>query len=203
MKTYYILFLATLFSSCNLGLTKCEDVQEWKINGYKIVKSKCLGPVGLHYYPLSLYKDKTFLGENGFQKDSCTITFQPGNSSYLIFNICDNSLSQIKPDKKEIDLKTVDSVQMFSNIFKQTKLLSLKQIETFIKDWNKSKVSDYRSGNVDSVFYPTIEYRLTVWADTNKSEFLCRNYLLSNRTNWTYYINQKEDTSYFDKIWNK
>jgi hypothetical protein len=201
IEAYLILLLVIFFCSCNLNLTKCEDVKEWKIGEYKIVKSDCLGPAGPHYYPLSLYKDKTFLGGTGYQDDSCTITFQPRSSNYFIFNICNNSFTEIKPDKKVIDIKSIDSVQIFSNTYKQTKLLSAKQISSFIEDWNTSSVSDYRKGNVDSVFFPTFEYKIIVWSGTGKSEFLCFNHLISNRTHWTYYINQKEDTAYFDKLW--
>ena len=200
--TYCLLFLIA-FSSCNLELTKCEEIKNWKIGDYKIVKSKCLGPAGPHYYPLSLYKDNKFLGENGFQKDTCTTTFQADNDLYLIFDICQNTVVEIKPQKKQIDLTSVDSVQIYSNTLNQTKLLAKSQLQKFIKDWNNSKVSDYRSGHIDSVFYPTFQYKLIVYSGTNTKEFLGGNYLISDRTNWTYYINGKEDINYFNKLWDK
>lgn len=202
-STYYVIFLLTILCSCNLGLTKCEDVQEWKIGDYRIVKSNCLGPVGPHYYPLSVYKDKKHLGDNGYQKDSCTITIQPDNDLYLIFNICDNSFSELNPDKKEIDINGVDSMIIFSNQLKESKALSKKQIVSFVKDWNKSKPSDYRDKNLDSIFFPTYQYKLTVYLKNHKREFLCFNFLINDRTKWTYYISKDEDTNYFNKLWTK
>ena len=169
-------------------MTKCKDIQEWKIEDYRIVKSNCLGPVGPTYYPLTVYKNKNHLGDNGYQKDSCTITIQPENDLYLIFNICDNSLSQIKPDKREIEINNVDSIAMFSKEMRISKYLTKSQIGKFIKDWNNSKTSDYRDKNLDSIFFPTYQYKLTVHMKNEKREFLCFNFLINDRTKWTYYI---------------
>jgi hypothetical protein len=203
LTTYYFTIFLTIFCSCNLDLTKCEDVQEWKIGEYRIVKSDCLGPAGPNYYPLTVYKNKKYLGDNGYQKDSCTITIQPDNDLYLVFNICDNSFSEIKPAKKEIDINNVDSITMFSNQLKESKFLSKKQIENFVNDWNKSKPSDYRDKKLDSIFFPTYQYKLTVHLRNDKREFLCFNYLINDRTKWTYYISKNEDTDYFNKLWTK
>ncbi len=131
---YFLFISLTILCSCNLGLTKCKQIQEWKIGEFRIVKSDCLGPAGPNYYPFSVYKGKRHLGSNGFQKDSCIITIQPEDDLYMVFNICDNSLSEIKPEKKEIDINEVDSITIFSNQFKQTKPLSAKQIERFVRD---------------------------------------------------------------------
>ena len=196
-----LLFFLSLFYSCNLGLTKCEEMESWEIEGYKIIKSKCLGPAGPHYYPISVYKDNKFLGENGIPKDSCITAFQARNDLYIFFNVCEKSLKEIRPEKKEIKLSTVDSIQIYSNGLNETKFLTKEQVEKFIGDWNKSKVSDYRNNHIDSIFFPTFQYKFTVFSRGGKREFLGANYLISGRTHWTYYITDDEDTKYFYKLW--
>ena len=184
-------------------MTKCEDVQEWKIENYKIVESRCLGYAGPPYYPLAVYDGGKSLGNTGFRKDDCTITFQATDDLYIIFDICKSKLTEIKPDKKQIDIATVDSVIIFSNELHQSKLLDRKKVEKFIKDWNKSRTSDFRDKPVDSVFYPTFQYKFTVYTTNGQKEFLGANYLISNRTKWTFYINDDKDIEYFNKLWSK
>ncbi len=199
--TYCILFSLIIFNSCNLGLTKCKDIDTLEISYYKIIKSECLGPAGPHFYPLSIYQSGKLLGSNAHQKDPCTITFQPKNDSYLIFNICQKDLIEIKPDKKQISLDDVDSVQIFSNKLKQTKSLTKNQVNKFISDWNNSKASDYRDENIDSIFHPAFQYKLTVYVQGRTTEFLGSNFLVNNRTHWVYYIVHERDTNYFHNLW--
>jgi hypothetical protein len=203
LSAYYLISFVTVFCSCNLGLTKCEDVQEWTIENYRIVESRCLGPAGPPYYPLSVFKGSKSLGTTAFQKNSCTITFQAKSDQYLFFDICNNKLTELKPDKKQIDIALVDSIKMFSNQLNENKLLSKKSSEKFIKDWNNSKTSDYRDKPIDSVFYPTYQYKLTVYTKKGLREFLGANYLISDRTQWTFYINADEDIEYFNKLWTR
>jgi hypothetical protein len=203
MIKYSLLLFIIISASCNSELTKCEQIQEWKIENYKIIKSKCLGPAGPPYYPLGIYKGTKFFGDIGFQKDDCTITFQATSDLYSIFDICKNQLTEIKPDKKLIELSTVDSIQIFSKDLNQNKRLSQDLVDKFIKDWNKSKPSDYRDKPVDSVFYPSYQYRLTVYSKSATTEFLGLNFLVSNKTKWTYYIDDSEDVDYFTKLWAK
>ncbi len=200
---YCLIISLTILCSCNPGLTKCKQIQEWKIGEFRIVKSDCLGPAGPNYYPFSVYNGKRHLGGNGFQKDSCTITIQPEDDLYMVFNICSNSFSEIKPEKKEIDIKEVDSITMFSNQLKQTKPLSAKQIERFVRDWNNSRASDYRDKHLDSIFFPNYQYKLIVHLRNGQREFLGFNYLINDRTQWTYFISKNEDTNYFNKLWTK
>jgi hypothetical protein len=110
------------------------------------------------------------LGESGFQKDSCIITFPAKNDLYLLFNICQKSLNEIRPEKRGIKLSTVDSIQIYSNSLNQTKLLTKDQVEKFIGNWNKSKVCDYRDKHIDSIFFPTFQYQLTVFSKGGKRE---------------------------------
>ncbi len=196
-----ILFFLSLFCSCNPGLTKCEEMESWEIEGYKIIRSKCLGPAGPHYYPISVYKDSKLLGENGFQKDSCITAFQARKDLYILFNVCQKSLAEIRPEKKEIKPSTVDSIQIYSNGLNETKLLTKEQGEKFIGHWNKSKVCDYRNNHIDSIFFPTFQYKFTVFSRGGKREFLGAGFLISDRTHWTYYITDEEDTKFFYKLW--
>jgi hypothetical protein len=198
-----ITLLVTILFSCNLNLTECEEIQDWKISNYRIVKRDCLGPAGPHYYPLSLYQGDKFISEKGFQKDSCAINFQARNDLYVIFDICKNTVIENRPEKTQIDADTVDSIRMYSNDQDTTKLLTTKQAKKFITDWNKSKASDYRDKDLDSVFYPSYQYRLTVYIKGTKKEFVTFNDLINDRTHWAYIIAGREDLKYFQRLWDK
>src|SRR5688572_11277891 len=36
---YYLIFLLTVLYSCNFSMNECKDIQEWKIDKYRFVKS--------------------------------------------------------------------------------------------------------------------------------------------------------------------
>jgi hypothetical protein len=104
-------------------MTECEDVQEWKINKYRFVKSDCIGPVGPRYYLISVFIGNNKQVGNASHPDSCIFTWQADNESYLTFNVCDNSIQERKPNKLLLETKNIDSVTIFSNEFKQTQTL--------------------------------------------------------------------------------
>jgi len=203
---YWAFLGVALFSSCKLHLTECKEVDSWDFTPYKIVKSNCLGPFGPRYFPLSVFKNEKFLGENAFQKDSCTITFQAEDDQYLVFNICNKNVEEISPNKQSIDLVDVDSVVMYSKELNKSKLLAKDQIRKFIEDWNNSEVSDYRDKKIDSIFYPSYMYKFTVYSKMSKREFTTGYFLINDMSHWTYYMTKKrdrEDTNYFHEIWNQ
>jgi hypothetical protein len=205
MKRIIILYTILLvLSSCSDGLLEdCEVIQEWKVQKYKIEKKQCPDLVLAHYFRYEISIDGKTNGTFAFRIDTCIFRWQANRESFLTLNICDNTVVEVKPDKKLIDIATVDSIRIYSSNLKQSKLLIRNQVKKVIKDWNESKTSDYRDKPVDSVFYPTYQYRLTVYTKDGKTEFLCSNFLISNKTKWTYYIDNDEDVEYFNKLWNK
>jgi hypothetical protein len=204
MKLRHIVLAIIVFSAtgCHnlLGLTNCTHTRDLQIGPYTIAEGSCIGPVGPRYQSLSVYKGKKHLG-SGFQKDSCTILADPKDGLHMVFDICKNEVIEMVPAKQEIDLEMVDSVLIFSNELKISKRLSSSKTERFIKDWNRSKVDDYRDEPPDSIFWPNYQYRLEVYTQTGKREFLGFNFLVSDRTHWTYTINKKENLDYFHKLW--
>lgn len=104
--------------------TDCERSSSWTINEYKIQEYKCIGWAGPHYYPLYLYKDEKKISVGGYKIDPCTIRFIPSNDVYLKFNICDNTLVQLRPKKVPLAVAIIDSVIIHRTEDDQFKKLS-------------------------------------------------------------------------------
>jgi hypothetical protein len=196
----YLLLLSAVFSSCKIHLTKCEELNTYEIPPYKLIKKRCIGPVGPPYFPVALYKGSKFLGEHVFT-DSCLDAYQVSNGLYLKIDLCQETFTEIRPDKKKIDGAGVDSMHMFSTEKQQTKSFLAKQAATFIEDWNKSEPVDYREDPVDSIFFPNYDYKLTLFTKSGKREFLTGNNQVSERTHWVYYITEEESVEYFKNLW--
>ncbi|HEY6505544.1 MAG TPA: hypothetical protein VIZ28_16330 [Chitinophagaceae bacterium] len=196
----------TVFYSCNLSTTECKDIQEWKIDKYRFVKSDCLGYAGPRFYPISVYiGDKKQLG-NASQVNSCVFTWQAGNESFLTFNICDSTIQELKPHKNLLDTKSIDSVTMFSNELNQTQLLTNTQIEKFVSDWNNSKTRGYYPDEpFDSAFsfFPAYQYRLTVFFKGAKRPFYGYNYVILDSSNWKFEMSKTGDLKYIHNYWKK
>jgi hypothetical protein len=204
--TYHLIFLLIVLSSCSSGLTECKDVQEWTINKYRFVKSDCIGPVGPRYYPITVYiSDKKQLGYAA-HPDSCIFTWQADNQTYLTFNVCDNSIKERKPNKLLLDTRTIDSITIFANEFKETQRLTNKDVEKFVKDWNNSKTRGYYPDKpFDSAFsvFPAYQYRVTVFSKGQERPFYAYNYVILDSSNWKYEMSKKGDLKYIHNYWNK
>ena len=82
------------FISCNADSNKCEEVQQWKVEDYRIVESKCPDRVLSHYYTHAVFfKDKE-MNRLASRIDSCNFRWQPDkdNNKYLIFDLCKNTI---------------------------------------------------------------------------------------------------------------
>ncbi|PQV44731.1 hypothetical protein CLV33_11810 [Jejuia pallidilutea] len=182
----------------------CEISNTWTINEYEIIENKCLGWAGPHYYPLDLKKNGEYIASSGYKLDSCNFRFEPKNGQYLILNICDKEITELKSHKSEIDIEKVDSIIMVSGIDPNKRIkLNQNKTERFVKDWNKSKVSDYRDGILDSIFHPNYQYKLIVFENRKKKEFVTFNFLIADESNWTYYITNDSDKDYMNRLWNE
>lgn len=200
-------FILPLFVwSCSLSdkSEKCEPLQEWMIQDYKIVKLKCPDRVLAFYYSYEVYEGNKRKG-NGVRFDSCVFTCQSDNENFLIMNVCDNSIKRITPEKTSLDSKSIDSVTIFSNEFKQTQLLTRKQIDTFAQDWNNSKTHGYFNHPFDSAFYrfPAYQYKLTVFSKGIKRTFYGYNYLILDSSNWEFEMSKELDLKYMHRYWKK
>jgi len=200
----YILTVLTLttLTSCFDSSRKCESVQEWEVREYKIIKSKCPDLVLAYYYSYDIYEDKQKKG-NVKQIDSCTYGWQATNENYLILNICNKTTIEITPTKKILKLNTIDSMTIFSNEHNEIKRLSRRQIETFVNDWNNSKVRNYEDISLDSVFsrFPAYQYKLTVFESGTERHFFGYNYLILDTSKWQYIIDKNQKLDYFHSYW--
>ena len=186
-------------------MTKCKDIQEWKIDKYRFVKSDCIGYAGPRFYPISVYiGDKR--QDYASQVDSCIFTWQADNESYLTFNVCDSTMQERTPHKISLDINFIDSATMFSNESKQAKRLTTAQTEKFVKDWNNSNTRGYYPHEpFDSAFYifPSYQYRLTVFSKGAERPFYCYNYVILDSSNWKYEMSKTGDLDYFQNYWKK
>lgn len=189
----------TILWSCNYTPKKCEAVQEWEVSNYKIIKSRCPDFVLAHYYTYEIYLNDQRKG-NLEQIDSCIFGWQASNESYLMLNICDKTTNEIKPTKRTLKLNLIDSVTIFSNELNEQRTLSNRQIESFVKDWNKSKVRNYENISLDSVFttLPAYQYKVTVFESETETHFFGYNYLILDNSKWLYIMNKDEKLDYFD-----
>lgn len=194
----------TTLTSCFDTSRKCESVQEWEVGEYKIVKSKCPDLVLANYYSYEIYIDKQEKG-NAKQIDSCTFGWQATNENYIVLNICDKTTNEINPTKKILKINTIDSIAIFSNEHNEIKLLSKRQVETFVNDWNNSKVRNYEVISLDSVFsrFPAYQYKLTVFENGTERHFFGYNYLILDTTKWQYIMNKDQKLDYFHSYWSE
>ena len=202
---YFTIILLTVFSSCNNDSMKCEAVQEWKVQNYKIVKSKCPDMVLAFHYEYDVYAGDKRKGSGATQVDNCIFTWQADNESFLTLNACNNSIQEFKPRKISLDTKSIDSVTMFSNEFKQTQVWTATLIETFANDWNNSKTRGYSENPFDSAFFvfPAYQYKLTVFSKGVRRAFYGYNYLILDSSNWEFEMSKKGELSYFHNYWKK
>lgn len=202
--SYFIVLILTFVSSCNNSLTKCEPVQEWKVEGYKIVKSKCPDLVQAHYYEYDIYIGQRKVGRAS-QVDSCIFTRQAEYERYFTFDVCEKTVQELKPNKISLDAKDVDSVTIFSRELNQQQLLNKNQIEKLAQDWASSIVRGYSNESFDSAFsnFPAYQYKLTVFAGDSRRHFYGYNYIILDESNWKYEMSKIGDLSYFNNYWKK
>jgi hypothetical protein len=200
---YSVIIFLTFFESCNYDLGKCEQIQEWGIHNYRIVKSECPDLVLAKYFSYSVHVGDIKKGSGVKQVDSCKFTWQQNNESFVTFNVCDNIIHELKCYKIPLNSKSIDSVTIYSDELCQTKLLTRTQIENLVKDWNNSKVRDYSDEPFDSAFsfFPAYQYKLIVFSQGNKRPFYGYNYLILDSSNWRYEMSKSGDLGYFHNYW--
>ena len=184
---------------------KCETVQEWKVKNYKIAKSKCPDLVLAFHYEYDVYIDDKRKGSGASQVDSCTFTWQADNESFMTLNTCNNTIQELKPNKFPLDLKTIDSVTIYSKELNKTQLMTSTQIGKFVNDWNNSKARGYSDKPFDSSFsiFPAYQYKLTVFSKEIKRPFYGYNYLILDSSNWKFEMSKIGELDYFHGYWKK
>ena len=182
----------------------CEKSQNWTFKNYTIEEYKCLGWAGPPYYPLYLYKNGKEIMGTGHKLDSCTIRFISQKDLYLKFNICNNQVTELSPQKKLLELNQVDSIIMINIEQNKSKRLEKKDMRQFIQKWNKAPVFDFRDN--ENPFYPNSSYTLKVYVAGNLREFETGNFMIKDEDNWSYnFLEPREETNVkkFDDMWNK
>ncbi len=184
--------------------TDCEESNRWTVESYEIQEYRCLGWAGPYYYSLYLYEHGKEIAGNGHKLDSCTIRFIPRKDLYLKFNTCSKQVTKLTPDKKLLDLNKIDSIVMVNIELKQTKTLTLENIQKFVRKWNKAPVFDFRDN--DNSFYPNSAYNFKVYHNGHERSFETGSFMIKDNDNWSYtFLEKGEETSNqkFDEIWNE
>ena len=200
----FVVLMLVFATACNQSEQKCEPVEEWKVKDYRIVKSKCPDMVLPFYYAFDIYKGEKRMG-NVSQLDTCIYTWQADKERFLTMNVCENSITELKPNKIFLTLENIDSVTIFSNELRKTQFLTERQIKTFTKDWNKSITRGYSNEPFDSAFhrFPAYQYKLTVFSNGTERPFYGYNYLILDSSNWKYEMSKMGDLNYFNEYWKK
>ena len=200
--TYCIIAVLIVFSSCNESTTKCTYVKEWTINQYRIIESQCPDLVLANFYEYSVFVGSKRIGSaTAFDDESCRITCQADNENYLAFDVCKKSIRKFTANKSYLDIRSIDSIIMFSRELKLTKSLDNQQIVQFVADWNKSRPRKYADESPDSAFYPAYQYKLTVFSGEDQKVLYGYNYLMIDSSKWQYEMSPKGDLNYCNKFW--
>lgn len=209
-------------TSCllNNGLTESKTLEEWNIGEYRITHSKKLGPVGSHFYQYDVFKNKKHLSYAAslVDNDSCILRFREKNDYYVDFNLCQKTKKILRPDKENLNLKSIDSISIrpydsirlipsgrqypepyYDSLITKnfdstdTKKLNEKEIKIFVEKWNSSKVNGL---NRIGKHY---EYLLTIYSKGSVREIKVLNNYLTENEEWSY---ESKDNYFFKELWN-
>ncbi|MET2985943.1 hypothetical protein [Aureibaculum conchae] len=182
---------------------ECELTNEWTFKEYQIKEYRCIGWAGPPWYPMDIYKDGKEIASDVIRQDSCLIRFRKNKQQYVDLNTCENSVNTFKADKTLLNLSAIDSIRIYSNKENRTKMLNKSETKRIVRDWNTSKVFDFRDKPFDSIFYPDFDYKLYIYQYGQKTEFITGSHLMAGKNNWTYLMSPEMDTDYFNNIWNE
>jgi hypothetical protein len=183
--------------------SECELTKEWTFQEYQIKEYRCIGWAGPPWYPMDIHKNGKEIATNVIRQDSCVIRFRKNKEQYVDLNICENSVTKIEATKTLLNLKNIDSIQMYSKKDNLTKKLNETQTRKILIDWNNSEISDYRDEPFDSIYYPDYSYKLFIFQNGILAEYITGNYLMAGKNKWTHIMSKKRDIEYFNKIWNE
>jgi hypothetical protein len=177
----------------------------WDIQGYKIEKLQCPDLVSAYYTVYSVSINGKITGNSASQVDSCRINWLASNDQYFKFDVCSQSVQVDKPVKQQLNFSNVDSVALFSNEYHEQKLFTKSQVKEFILDWNQSSPSGFDEHQFDSSFSATIpyQYRITVYSGKHQVTFFGYNYIILDRSGWTYKMTDPKNLNYFHRYWGK
>lgn len=206
MKTALKLILISisgLLISCNLPKNECENIEEWKVENYTLIKKECPDLVARNFYRIDVYENQKVVGASATKIDSCNFTWQKNNETFLEINVCTKKIKTSKPNKINLNMSEIDSISIFSNENQTKKRFNKKQTEKFVKDWNNSSVRGFSKEDFDSAFkqFPAYQYKITVYSKNRIIPFYGYNYLILDNSNWKYEMDKKGKLNYFHNYW--
>lgn len=221
-KANIIILLALLVgvASCAPKLTTSSLIKEWTIDEYSITYSSKIGPAGSDFYQYDVYKKGRHLSYavSPIGSDSCMIRFREKNDFYVDFNLCKHTKKVLTPDKVEFSLNSIDSITIrpydslrlipsgksYPDPFydtvvtknfdpAQSKQLTTKEIQIFIKKWNRSKTNGFDH------LGKTYDYLITVYSKGSVRKIKTLGNYLTENEHWSY---ETREDHFFDELWN-
>ena len=76
--------------------TECKKSKNWIINDYKIQEFECIGFAGPPFYRYNIYMNEELLYEDLSKLNSCILNVEIDISNSLEFNLCNQSVREVK-----------------------------------------------------------------------------------------------------------
>ncbi|HEX6179740.1 MAG TPA: hypothetical protein VFZ47_00765 [Chitinophagaceae bacterium] len=156
------------------------------------------------YYEYAVFIGDQRKGTARAKADTCLISMHAFDES-VTFNICDNTVQALKPNKIPLDVQSIDSITIYSKALNEKKLLTNMQVTQLAEDWNKSKPRGYSDSPFDSAFYefPAYQYKLIVFSKGKQRPFYGYNGVILDSSNWKYEMEKTDYLNYFHSYWKK
>ena len=186
--------------------TDCEKKQNWTVGKYKIQEYECIGFAGPHYRKFDLLENEKVIVDYVSMTDTCTVNFQKQNDLIIRFNLCSESISELRPERKQMVLSDIDSVQICSDSLGKTHRMSNNQVKKIVTDWNNKQVKGYSEQPFDSAFsdnpaYTSYYYQLTIFSKKGRNRYYGRDNIILDSLNWEYQMGENRNLDYFRKEW--
>jgi len=184
--------------------TDCEKKQNWNIGKYKIQEYECIGFAGPHYRKFDLLENEKIIDDYVSMTDTCTINFQKQNDLIIRFNLCSETITELRPQVERLNFSNIDSIQIYLDSMDKTHRLSLEQTKILVNDWNKRRVNGYSEQPFDSAFsrnpvYTSYYYQLTIFSNKIRNHYYGRDNIILDSLNWKYLIGESDKEDYFRK----
>jgi len=182
--------------------TECEKSNSWKVGEYLIQEYDCLGWAGPHFRKFDLFENEKLVEDYVSMMDSCRVNFQKRNDLLVQFNLCSETITELRPQIKKLNLSDIDSIQIYSNSSRINYQLSLEQTKKFVNDWNKKHIKGYSEQPFDSAFsanpaYTSYYYHLRIFSNKSLKRYYGRDNIILDSLNWKYLIGDNSKIDYF------
>lgn len=178
----------------------CQVIKSWKGMGeYTVKRYKCDDRPASMSESLRLYKkDKRIARDGEFNYwNNCWVEFKVASEYHITVNVCEKTILERSPDKKELIASKIDSVYLFRGKVKSPRMLSRKHIQLLIKQWDqKSALGHFFPNSKQDKQYV---YKMKVFTPEEIREFSINMFTIKELGDWNYRL--PVGSGIFDKFW--